>query len=90
MGRGALVGWAVAGAFAAMIVTIGIVLLSGQGSIFLGYCRVSPLPRVCSPLNPWIWSIPCAAIVGASASAIGAPVVRRVQIRLTRTPTIFD
>jgi hypothetical protein len=90
MGRGALVGWAVVGAFVAMVVTVLIILLSGQGHIFLGSCRIAPLPRVCTPPNPWQWAIPCAGVVGAAAGGIGAPHFRRVRIRLRRAPTIFD
>jgi ribose/xylose/arabinose/galactoside ABC-type transport system permease subunit len=90
MGRAALVGWAVVGAFAAMVTTFCIIFLSGDGHIFLGSCRVYPLPRICTPLNSWVWAIPIAGIVGAAAGAIGAPLVKRARILLTRAPTIFD
>ena len=92
MGRGALVGWAVIGAFAAMMITVCIILFSGHAlDIFGQSCEIYPSGRqVCSPLDPWIWSIPCAGIVGAAAGAFGAPLFRRVRIRLTRAPTIFD
>jgi len=91
VGGGVLVGWAAVGALAAMLITVWVILLSSQGFGFSQSCVVYPSgQRVCSPLNPWVWAMPCTGIVGAAVGATGSLLFRRVRIRLTRTPTIFD
>jgi hypothetical protein len=79
-----------------MIITVCVILFSGHGfDVFTRACEVYRSGRqVCTPQDPWIWSIPCAGIVGvaagAAAGALGTSIFRRVRIRLSRAPTIFN
>jgi hypothetical protein len=79
----------VLGGFTAMMITFFIIVLSGHFYIFLGSCTVSSHP-VCSPINPWVWTIPCAGIGGATAGAFGTSLFMQDRIRSPRPPTIFD
>jgi hypothetical protein len=83
-----VVGVAVLAGFTAMLIALLIIVLSGHTYIFLGSCTVSRHP-VCSPVNPWSWTIPAAGVLGAAAGAIGTSLIWQNRVR-PPTPTIFD
>jgi len=72
----------VLGGITALVLTVYVIVLIGESHIFLGSCRIYPLPQVCSPTSPWVWVIPCASVVGAAASAIGTSMLLRHRARL--------
>jgi hypothetical protein len=81
MGRGVLViGAAMLGGITASVLTLYLIGLTGHSDILLGACSVSRHP-VCTPLNPWVWAIPVAGVVGAIAAGVGASVGLRRRAR---------
>ncbi len=99
-----MLGAAVLGGITALVLTLYVILLSGQGHILLGACTtsVSTAPgvsytntQVCTPPSPWEWLFPCAAAVGATGGGIWTSLFLRHRIRpLDRAapplaPTIF-
>lgn len=97
MGRFSLgvivVGVAVIAGFAAMTITLIVIVLSGHfWGILAQACPVAPSGRplqACTPQSPWIWVFPAAGFLGATAGAIGASLFWRNRVR-PPVPTIFD
>ncbi|MGH7869466.1 MAG: hypothetical protein ACREP9_18000 [Candidatus Dormibacteraceae bacterium] len=91
VGRGVLVvGAALIGGFAAMMVTFLVIFVSGNTLAVLSQaCSVSRPGRQVCPPNPWVWVFRCAVIVGAAAGIIWVSMFVRYRTRSPR-PTIFD
>lgn len=106
VGRGAIVvGAVVLCGFVASVLTIYVIVLTGQSHGLMTACSSSvstsssgvtrSSPQVCSPLSLWAWAIPVVGIVGAAAGGIGTSLLMRHRIRpLDRAapplaPTIF-